>query len=362
MTNPSNHSNVIKFIKDLTGQSNVLTIPRAFIKITGDIKAALFLSQCIYWSDKTDRKDGYFYKDYADWEDETGLTRKELDAARKKTTQFVKTKLLKANGAPTLHYSVDMEGLYQYVEEHYEEFQEPRIAKKQRTAKRKSKPDLPEMDNSDLYKRDKSDLPERDKSICTKQTKPLTETTTESTQEITLTPPGVSEIFQTPPIPENKPLPTNRPLTAFDVFAGGKSEKTTTIEDQQKASTRAALERGLQAHQNRDFTENELHKLGDRYYSLGRAFAESFGRGPFGWEVSRWIKEIKQQLDLELTPDLIKRAYKKGIADQLTLTAPGSVTKIAEGLKVLDEQEKRERERAKELEYADSPEVYGLRD
>ncbi|MFA0036475.1 hypothetical protein AB4423_06990 [Vibrio chagasii] len=41
------------------------------------------LSQAIYWSRRTNAS-GYFYKTQAEWEDETGMTRRELDTARKK--------------------------------------------------------------------------------------------------------------------------------------------------------------------------------------------------------------------------------------------------------------------------------------
>ncbi|MEZ9397210.1 hypothetical protein AB4393_18545 [Vibrio splendidus] len=41
------------------------------------------LSQAIYWSRRTNES-GYFYKTQAEWEEETGMTRRELDTARKK--------------------------------------------------------------------------------------------------------------------------------------------------------------------------------------------------------------------------------------------------------------------------------------
>jgi hypothetical protein len=107
----SNQRAVIDLIKRLSGQSNVLTIPRIFIHLTGDIKAALFLNQCIYWSDKTKREDGFFYKTAEEWEEETGLSRTEQVGARKKASEFVDTKIKRANGAPTLHYRVDFEKL-----------------------------------------------------------------------------------------------------------------------------------------------------------------------------------------------------------------------------------------------------------
>lgn len=50
-------------------------------RITGSITATLFLSQLIYWIDKT--KDGWIYKDSYDIEEETGLSVYEQQTARK---------------------------------------------------------------------------------------------------------------------------------------------------------------------------------------------------------------------------------------------------------------------------------------
>ncbi|MDN3699174.1 hypothetical protein QWY97_17765 [Vibrio cortegadensis] len=45
------------------------------------------LSQAIYWSRRTNAS-GYFYKTQSEWEDETGMTRRELDTARKKLREL----------------------------------------------------------------------------------------------------------------------------------------------------------------------------------------------------------------------------------------------------------------------------------
>lgn len=52
-------------------------------KVVGSVTAALFLSQLAYWSDKGFDKDGWIYKTEAEMEDETGLSRKEQETARK---------------------------------------------------------------------------------------------------------------------------------------------------------------------------------------------------------------------------------------------------------------------------------------
>jgi hypothetical protein len=57
---------------------------RSFVALGVGITGALMLSQAIYWSKRTQRGDGWFYKTQADWEEETGLSRYEQESARKK--------------------------------------------------------------------------------------------------------------------------------------------------------------------------------------------------------------------------------------------------------------------------------------
>lgn len=57
---------------------------RAFVSLGIGINAALMLSQCVYWSTRTSRDDGWFYKTRSEWEEETGLTRREQECARAK--------------------------------------------------------------------------------------------------------------------------------------------------------------------------------------------------------------------------------------------------------------------------------------
>lgn len=95
-------------ITQLTGQRNVVVVPRAFIEYTGDLRAAVLLSQLLYWSDRSD--DGWFFKSYQDWWEEIGLTEKQVRSARKALEGMgvLETDLRKAKGAPTVHYRVKM--------------------------------------------------------------------------------------------------------------------------------------------------------------------------------------------------------------------------------------------------------------
>lgn len=56
---------------------------RAFVELGLGITGALFLSQSLYWSRRTNES-GWFYKTQDEWEEETGLSRREQDSARKR--------------------------------------------------------------------------------------------------------------------------------------------------------------------------------------------------------------------------------------------------------------------------------------
>ena len=86
----------------------------------GDHKAAILLSQILYWSDRTKDADGWFYKSYADWTAETGLSEAQVRRIvngdpRVHSPQLtlrdlgVETLLrkVKHTGAPTLHYRIN---------------------------------------------------------------------------------------------------------------------------------------------------------------------------------------------------------------------------------------------------------------
>lgn len=114
----SNQKIIFELLQKLTGQSNVLTIPRLFVELfDGDHGQALFLSQLIYWSDKGSNPDGWFYKTYTEWYQETLLSEYKVRKAVKllESENIVKTKIKKANGNPTLHYKIDPKSLHDWL-------------------------------------------------------------------------------------------------------------------------------------------------------------------------------------------------------------------------------------------------------
>tara|TARA_R110000796_G_scaffold95459_2_gene200674 strand:+ start:14796 stop:15629 length:834 start_codon:yes stop_codon:yes gene_type:complete len=57
---------------------------RSFVDLGVGITGALMLSQCVYWSTRTKNSDGWFYKSREEWMEETGLTRREQETARRR--------------------------------------------------------------------------------------------------------------------------------------------------------------------------------------------------------------------------------------------------------------------------------------
>lgn len=77
------------------GMTDLLDRPiayhRVFVTLTGSVRGAILLSQAVYWQKRARQTDGWWYKTKAEWEDETGLSRRELDTARKECELFLKT-------------------------------------------------------------------------------------------------------------------------------------------------------------------------------------------------------------------------------------------------------------------------------
>lgn len=113
----NNRDYISSIITQFSGQNNIIPIPVIYLKITEDYPTAALLNQLIYWSDRTNRKDGYFYKSYKEWEEEIHLSKYQVMRSIKKLKNMgiVETALKKANGAPTVHYKVDSKVTSQWI-------------------------------------------------------------------------------------------------------------------------------------------------------------------------------------------------------------------------------------------------------
>lgn len=61
-----------------------IAFQRSFVRLGIGITGALFLSQAIYWGRRANGSDGWFWKTLEQWEEETGMTRREQESARKR--------------------------------------------------------------------------------------------------------------------------------------------------------------------------------------------------------------------------------------------------------------------------------------
>ena len=113
-------SYVLALLGESYGDKTLVLCPTAFVTLlNGDHKAAILLAQILYWADRTKDPDGWFYKSYADWQTETGLSEAQVRRIvngdpRVQSAQVtlrdlgVETvlKKVKHTGAPTLHYRI----------------------------------------------------------------------------------------------------------------------------------------------------------------------------------------------------------------------------------------------------------------
>ncbi len=97
----------------LLGQRCVAYHPR-LVQLTGRVTAGLMLSQSLYWTKKlhlAGRLDGWFWKSAQQWQDETGLSRREQDTARA-TLKALGVWQEKRQGMPArLWYRIDLAAL-----------------------------------------------------------------------------------------------------------------------------------------------------------------------------------------------------------------------------------------------------------
>ena len=90
---------------------------KIFAQISGGITSGLFLSQLFYWHDKGSDPDGWIYKNYREWEEETTMTRRELDTARKRLKAIGVIQEKKAGAPAKLFYRIDFDRLITLISE-----------------------------------------------------------------------------------------------------------------------------------------------------------------------------------------------------------------------------------------------------
>ncbi|MFK5914970.1 MAG: hypothetical protein QM484_11395 [Woeseiaceae bacterium] len=87
---------------------------KTFADITGCVNSGLLLSQCLYWTPRSSLKDGWFWKSMSAWEEELGLTRYQLQSARKKLVKkgFMEESRKGKRPGADMHYKLNVDVIY----------------------------------------------------------------------------------------------------------------------------------------------------------------------------------------------------------------------------------------------------------
>lgn len=102
-------NSVFDLIAQFLGRQNTIPVPMPFVRILGDYTSAAFLAQCIYWGDRTDDAEGWFYKSHDEWAAELELSSDQVRRCVKTCTGMVE---VKRAGIPARnYYRVDQEGV-----------------------------------------------------------------------------------------------------------------------------------------------------------------------------------------------------------------------------------------------------------
>ena len=99
----------------LTILDSPIAYHRIYATITGSVTSAVMLSQAMYWTPRTSDPHNWFYKTADDWQEETGLSRREQETARRilKDLQILEEK---KHGLPCkLFFRVNLEVLYRLI-------------------------------------------------------------------------------------------------------------------------------------------------------------------------------------------------------------------------------------------------------
>lgn len=89
-------------------------------KAFGSVKLGILWSQLYYWQDKTRDKEGWIYKTQQDIYNETGLSRKEQETARKIGRGLLVLEEKLAGQPATVHFRLDLKRAEAIIREFYE--------------------------------------------------------------------------------------------------------------------------------------------------------------------------------------------------------------------------------------------------
>lgn len=272
-----NQQDINRLIKAVSGQARVLSIPRIYIELfDGDIHTALFVSQCVYWSDKTRDEQGWFYKSADQWENELGLSYYQINRSAKKAGKFINKKLKKVNGAPTQHWRVDIEEL-----------------------------------SSSILNKLKNGISRNSKNI-----------------DIEETIDSINIDYQKN-TDNGAKIPDEDPYTYFEEkHPQERKPKVAHTADERRASTAAALGKFAQTQAREKV---DLSWMPEYQRPLAFAFVEAAGEQhrPVKADRKLWCKTLDAWIDLQFKPKQIADAIAYMRQEELTIGGPQSVTKCA---------------------------------
>lgn len=257
------------------GTGNTLSVSKPLFVLTGDLAAALFLGECLFWSDWAEQKadtpdhaQGFFHRSHADWYEKTGLTDDQMK--RVKNTCLRYGLRYELRGIPaTGHYRVDGPHLLELLErmragepladirergdQLYSEYLAQAEPKKGRVGGRKAA--RAQIGGKPLSSKGESPQPEGGKAPSHEGEKPLTSATvtplsnTEQTQikhnsnTPPLTPQGEREGGQkdlNPQEPKPQVGDTARPLPLGQSLAGQESQRNDPVKSSARRAAPAA--------------------------------------------------------------------------------------------------------------------------
>lgn len=95
-------------LREGTGHGSRISCERVYIEaMNGDLYGGLFVSQLVFWSGKA-KRDGWFYRSYDEWAKEDYLNEYQVRKLAKRCVEagWLETRVMKAKGAPTVHYRI----------------------------------------------------------------------------------------------------------------------------------------------------------------------------------------------------------------------------------------------------------------
>ena len=150
-----------------------IAFQRVFVALGAGITGALLLSQAVYWSRRSGDDSGWFFKTQIEWEEETGLTRREQEGARSRLQSMGLLREERRGIPAKLFYRVDFDALQSSLDE----------CAKQDCTKPPIKDEQGEQTGT--HKTAKQDRAKRTNRAAQNRQSKLSKTTTETTSETT---------------------------------------------------------------------------------------------------------------------------------------------------------------------------------